>query len=158
MDDLTFSASITVARSADDLYDLVADVTNMGDWSPICKACWWEEEPGGPAVGAFFRGRNVTPERTWETRSEVVAAERGREFAFEVTTSRVRWGYTFRALGDGPDAGTELTERWDFPGSAFAFFQERYGDQAQAQIEERTRAAHEGIPETLAAIKAAAEK
>ncbi|SDJ52323.1 Polyketide cyclase / dehydrase and lipid transport [Frankineae bacterium MT45] len=153
MDALNFSASITVARSPEDVYDLVSDVTNMGDWSPVCKACWWEEEPGRAEVGAIFRGRNVTPDRTWETRSEVVAAERGREFAFEVTSSRVRWGYTFAAV----DGGTELTEHWDFPTSAYSFFEERYGDEAPAQIELRVKAAHAGIPATLAAIKATAE-
>ena len=32
----------------------------MGEWSPICRACWWDEG-GGPQVGAWFTGRNETP-------------------------------------------------------------------------------------------------
>ncbi len=63
---------------------MVADVTRMGEWSPVCKACWWEEGDG-PAEGAWFTGRNELPDRTWETRSLVVAADRGTEFAFQVT-------------------------------------------------------------------------
>src|SRR5205814_328861 len=36
------SDSIVVARSPEDLYDMVSDVTQMGSWSPVCKACWWD--------------------------------------------------------------------------------------------------------------------
>ena len=35
-------------------------------------------------MGAWFTGRNEVPGRTWETRSKVVAADRGREFAWVV--------------------------------------------------------------------------
>jgi predicted mannosyl-3-phosphoglycerate phosphatase (HAD superfamily) len=38
-----------------------------------------------------------------------------------------------------------------------ARFEERYGAKAQAQIADRTEAAHTGIPATLAALKKAAE-
>ena len=48
----------------------------MGEWSPICRACWWDEG-AGPEAGAWFTGRNETPERTWETRCQVVAADAG---------------------------------------------------------------------------------
>ena len=56
--------------------------------------CWWDEGDG-PRVGAYFTGRNETPGRTWETRSQVIAAERGRRFAFVVGDALVRWEYTF---------------------------------------------------------------
>src|SRR5438552_18641 len=88
------SDSIVVARSPEDLYDMVTDVTQMGSWSPVCKACWWDEG-AGPHVGAWFTGRNEVPDRTWETRSQVVVADRGREFAFIVNGTWTRWGYTF---------------------------------------------------------------
>lgn len=55
---------------------MVSDVTRMGEWSPVCRACWWDEG-AGPRVGAWFTGRNELPERTWETRSVMVAAEPG---------------------------------------------------------------------------------
>ncbi|CAN5837701.1 SRPBCC family protein [soil metagenome] len=149
---MEFSDSIEIAREPDALYALVSDVTRMGDWSPICRACWWDEGDG-PRVGAFFTGRNETPQRTWETRSQVVAAEPGREFAWEVNGGWVRWGFTFEPT----DTGTRLTESWTFQQKGLDGFRERYGDQADAQITERTEAAHRGIPETLAAIKHTAE-
>ena len=102
------SDSIVIARSPEDLYDMVSDVTRMGEWSPICAACWWDEG-GGPRAGAWFTGRNETAERTWETRSLVEVADRGREFTFAVFGSRVRWSYTFEAAEGGtgsPSPGT----------------------------------------------------
>ena len=55
------------------------------------------------------------------------------------------------------DGGTELTESWHFRPKGIAGFHERYGADAENQIANRTDAAHEGIPVTLAAIKKAAE-
>ena len=157
MSELSYQDSIRVDRDPETLYDLVSDVTRMGEWSPICAACWWDGDSGpgdgGPRVGAWFTGRNQTPERTWETRSQVVAADRGREFAWEVNRGWVRWGYTFAPAG----GGTTLTETWHFTPQGIAGFHERYGADAETQIAERTSAAHRGIPLTLAAIKQAAE-
>ncbi len=152
MVELTYAETIFIARGADDLYDLVSDVTRTGEWSPICRACWWDDG-AGPEVGAWFTGRNETPERTWETRSQVVAAHRGREFAFLVGGAWVRWGFVFSPTGDG----TDLTETWEFLPAGIERFHERFGDDALAQIEDRTQAAHQGIPATLAAIKRIAE-
>ena len=152
MSSLHYSGSIVVARSPETLYNMVSDVTRMGEWSPICKACWWDDGDE-PRVGAWFSGRNELPERTWETRSQVVAADRGREFAFEVNGGWVRWGYTFTVV----DSGTQVTESWEFLPAGIAGFHDRYGDDARAQIANRTEAAHQGIPVTLAAIKKAAE-
>jgi hypothetical protein len=152
MSSLRYSESVIVARSPESLYDMVSDVTRMGEWSPICKACWWDEG-GGPRAGAWFSGRNETPERVWETRSQVVTAERGREFTFEVARGWVRWSYTFTPVSEG----TELTESWEFLPDGIAGFHQRYGDEAEAQIANRAEAARTGIPVTLAAIKKTAE-
>jgi ribosome-associated toxin RatA of RatAB toxin-antitoxin module len=153
METLRHSASIAVDRSPDELYDLVSDVTRMGEWSPVCKACWWDDGDG-PRIGAKFTGGNERPERTWETRCEVVVADRGREFAWVVAEppTRARWSYTFAASNDG----TELTETWELPPEGSAFFEEVFGGDAPKEIGLRSDAAKKGIEETLAAIKAAA--
>ena len=105
---LSFSASTRIDCPPGKLYAMVSDVTRMGEWSPVCKACWWDEG-SGPEVGAWFTGRNEIPERTWETRSQVIVAEPGKEFAFMVGGNLVRWGYTLAPAGDG----TEVTESRD---------------------------------------------
>ena len=152
MSSLRHAESVVIQRSPADLYDLVSDVTRMGEWSPVCKACWWDEGDG-PRAGAWFTGRNELPERTWETRSRVVAADRGREFAFAVRGSWVRWGYTFTPV----EGGTQVTESWEFLPDGIAGFRDRFGPDAEAQIANRSEAAHRGIPVTLAALKNAAE-
>jgi hypothetical protein len=149
---LRHSESILIARTPDEVYTMISDVTRMGEWSPVCRACWWDEGDG-PQTGAWFTGRNETPTRTWETRAQVVTAEPGRTFAFTVGGGWVHWAYTCEPAPEG----TKLTESWHFSELGLAGFHERYGDDAQAQIADRTRAAHEGIPATLAAIKRAAE-
>lgn len=151
---LEFSDSVTVALVPEELYSLVSDVTRIGEWSPVCKACWWDDPAAGAVVGAWFTGRNVLPERTWETRSQVVAAEPGREFAWEVNNGWVRWGFTVEPEG----AGSRLTQHWRFLPKGLEGFGERFGADADAQIAERSRLALSGIPATLAAIKATAEQ
>lgn len=152
MTDLEFSDSILISRRPDDVYALVSDVTRMGEWSPVCRACWWDEG-AGPHVGAWFTGRNETPERTWETRSQVVAAEQGREFVWEVNNGWVRWGFTLEPAGDG----TRLTQSWNFLPTGIEGFRERFGEHADAEIAKRSEMAKSGIPATLAAIKKTAE-
>src|SRR5664280_2073263 len=152
MPELRYSESIVIADPPEKLYDMVSDVTRMGEWSPVCKACWWDDG-AGPTVGSWFTGHNETTERTWETRSQVVTADRGREFAYVVGGTRVRWGYTFAPVTEG----TEVTESWGFLPDGIAMFEERFGDEAPTQIANRTEAARQGIPVTLTAIKRVAE-
>jgi Polyketide cyclase / dehydrase and lipid transport len=143
---------VIIARPPDVAYDMVADVTRMGEWSPVCKACWWNADDT-PGVGARFTGRNEWADRTWETQAEVVAADRGREFAFVVLETGTRWGYQFSPV----QGGTRVTETWDIPPSAVAVWTQRAGADAEAQILDRTERTRTEIAATLAAIKKAAE-
>jgi hypothetical protein len=150
---LKYSESVVVASSPETLYNMVSDVTRMGEWSPVCKTCWWDEG-AGPTIGSWFTGRNELPERTWETRSQVVAADPGTEFAFVVGGKFARWGYGFHPV----EGGTEVTESWELLPDGITMFHERFGTDAQAQIENRSEAAQSGIPATLNALKRSAER
>ena len=143
-----------INRSPEELYDMVADVTRVGEWSPMCTACWWDEGVG-PHVGAKFTGRNQQRERTWETRSEVVTADRGHQFTWVVVEppNCARWDSSFVSV----DGGTEVTETWELPPEGSAFFEKRFGDDAAKEIGVRSDWAKNGIGATLAAIKGAAE-
>ena len=132
---------------------MVADVTRVGEWSPMCTACWWDEGDG-PDVGAKFTGRNEQGERTWETRSEVVAADRGLSLpGWWLSRPPARWDYSFVAV----DGGTEVTETWELPPEGSAFFEKMFGDDAAKEIDKRSDWAKNGIGATLAAIKGVAE-
>ena len=147
----SFSDSIIVSRPPEELYTLVSDVTRMGEWSPVCTGCWWDDDTRG--AGAWFTGHNEVPGKAWETRSQVVVDEPGREFTFIVGGDRTRWGYTFRPVA----AGTEMTESWEILPAGEVYFSERFGAEADAEIGQRSETARSGIQDTLAAIKKAAE-
>jgi hypothetical protein len=146
--------TVTVAAPPDAVYDLVADVTRMGEWSPVCKSAEWAD-----ASRAWFSGTNVAAERTWTTRCRVDVAERGKEFTFvncgsEGDTDLVRWSYTFAPAGDG----TEASEHWQvLPG--FAVFMERVapGMDVVAYLDSVVESTRDGMRQTLANVKAAAE-
>lgn len=154
MESLTHRESIEIDASPEVVYDLVTDVSRTGQWSPVCKESWYKDD-GGPRVGAVIVGKNVTPQREWQTESDVVAADRPREFAWVVGGNVARWGYDLEPLDDG--RRTRLTESWAVLPSGVEFFAHKYGDDANAQLEQRREAALSGIPATRAAIKRIAE-
>jgi hypothetical protein len=104
-----------VGAAPEVVWDLVADVTRMGEWSPETTRCRWLTEPPGPWVGARFAGTNVHRGRRWRTECTVVAAERGREFGFEVVGGGLlkvaRWTYAFRPVDDGCEVTETYTDR-----------------------------------------------
>ena len=145
---LTYAASVHVAAPPSVVYATVSDVTRTGEWSPVCRECWWDDGDG-PWVGSFFTGRNVTPARTWETRCEVIVADVDTAFGWSVTDGNVHWTYRLAAV----EGGTELTESWIFTEKGQDFFRTRFRDRAADEIAARAAAARDGIPATLAAIK-----
>ncbi|WP_241985307.1 hypothetical protein [Cryobacterium sp. TMS1-20-1] len=50
-----------------------------------------------------------------------------------------------------------LTESWEFLPDGIAMFEDKFGEEAHAEITDRTQQALDGIPKTLAAIKRIAE-
>ena len=79
--------SLEVAAPARLLWELVSDVTRMGEWSPESTGAQWRSGTPG-AVGATFRGANRRGRATWSTICQVVASEPGRVFAFAVARPR----------------------------------------------------------------------
>jgi hypothetical protein len=144
-----------IARTPEVIYEMVSDVTRMGEWSPVCTACRWDEGDA-PRVGAWFTGSNELGGRAWDTRCEVEVADPGREFAFVVggiANGRARWGYRFAAA----DGGTEVTESWQVLPGWLANFEDKTDDEIREMLATREKWARAGMPATLAALKQAAE-
>jgi hypothetical protein len=100
-----------IAAPAHTLYELVSDVTRMGEWSPENVGGRWLAGASGPLEGARFRGSNRRGWRRWSTTCRVVAASPGSAFAFDVSVAGIpasRWRYDFRPDGDA----TVVTETW----------------------------------------------
>jgi Polyketide cyclase / dehydrase and lipid transport len=111
MADTHAEATEVIAADAGALYDLVADLTQMGKWSPEAQGGRWVGGASGPTVGAKFRGNNKAGWRRWSTTAQVTAAERGKRFAFHITFTGVPiadWSYDFVADGDA----TKVVEEW----------------------------------------------
>jgi carbon monoxide dehydrogenase subunit G len=155
------SDSITVDRPPDDVYAIVSDVTRIGELSPVCQSCAWDDPAQAGNVGAVFTGHNVIGDITWDTQCEVVAAEPGREFAFvnrgqAGDTELVRWGYTFEPEGDG----TKVTESWQVLPAYPDMVREGAGDpnvDVKPRIDGMAQMARDGIKDTLANLKRVAE-
>ncbi|MEM7092426.1 MAG: SRPBCC family protein [Actinomycetota bacterium] len=144
-------ASIEIGASAEAIYDMVSDITRMGEWSPEAVGGRWLDGATG-AEGDWFVGENETPDRSWERECQVAAAEPGRDFTFVVGGVEANctwWSYEMDAIDGG---ATRLTERWwmvnKTPAMAAA---------SQEQFDGRVAYTEEMLHTTLAAIKAAAE-
>ena len=148
------SETLTIAASPDGVYDLVADITRIGEWSPVCKSAVWDDDSH-----AWFTGTNVIPERSWVTKCRVDVAERGKEFTFvncgmDGDVDLVRWSYTFAPAGDG----TEVTEHWQvLPGYAGFMGRLAPGMDLATYLDGVMPTTQEGMRQTLANLKAGAE-
>ncbi len=110
----TDEASIVIDAPAEQIYDLVSDLPRMGEWSPECAAVEWIDGASGPAVDARFVGHNRSGPRgliKWSRRGRVLAAERGREFAFATEEGGVE-GTTWRYRLEPVDGGTRVYESY----------------------------------------------
>jgi len=92
------------------VWALLADLEQMGQWSPECYRVRWLDRASSPATpGARFQGWNRLGWMRWSMTCQVKTAEPGRELAFS-TIQRgrelVRWKYRLEAAG----GGTDLTE------------------------------------------------
>ena len=154
--DASDAADITVeeviAAPAEVLYDLVSDVTRMGEWSPETTSCRWVGGATGPRKGARFRGSNRNGWRRWSTSCTVVAAEPGSRFSFDVDLARLpisRWTYEFVP----EDQGTRVRESWT---DRRAGWMDRFGKPVRG-ITDTLAHNRAGIEATLAALRRHAE-
>jgi hypothetical protein len=104
-----------VSATASQVYDLVADLPRMGEWSPECAAVEWEDAHAGPVVGARFVGHSRTGPRKlirWSRRGRVLVVDPGHEFAF-ATEEGGREGVVWRYRFEPVDGGTCVTESYE---------------------------------------------
>ncbi len=145
-----------IQASAEDLYDVVADVTRTPELSPEVVSCEWLDGATGPAVGARFRAKNRAGRGPdWHNTPVVTVADRGREFAFSRTekgAGTIVWRYVFTPEG----SGTRVTESYEVtrPLTLFGWFiiGVLYGNK------DRRGDLRRGMTETLERLAALTEK
>ncbi len=145
-------ASIEISASPETVYDLVSDVTRMGEWSSENVGADWLDGGSG-REGDWFNGHNKAGDREWTRACQVARAERGRDFTFVVDGVEKNctwWSYEMTPIDGGR---TVLTERWwlvnKTPGMQAA---------TQEQFDERAALTQTMLETTIAAIKGVAER
>jgi hypothetical protein len=114
---MTDSVTVQMAASPEAVWDLVSDVTRIGELSPETIDARWTRGSTGPEPGAWFKGqvrRNGVGPTYW-TLCKVVAAEPGREFGFTVMAGDRpvnTWRYRIEPSGDG----VSVTESFELAG------------------------------------------
>ena len=110
--------TVWMAAPPDEVWDLVSDVTRIGEFSPETFEAKWTRGSTRPEVGATFSGhvkRNGVGPTYWSP-CRVTACEPGRVFEFAVGTEAVtanNWGYRLAAR----DGGTDVTEYFRLAGN-----------------------------------------
>ena len=119
------TGEVTVWMDAppDVVWDLVSDVTRIGEFSPETFEAKWTRGATGPAVGARFKGhvkRNGIGPTYW-TGCVVTVCEPERHFEFGVVIDKPLnyWGYRL----EPHDGGTNVTEYFRFePGAVLRVY------------------------------------
>jgi hypothetical protein len=102
------AVTVYMNAPAQEIWDLVADIRNTGEFSPEVFESEWLDGVTEPTLGARFRGhvkRNEIGPVYWST-CRVTACEPGREFGFAVLMGDRavnNWHYEFVPRGDGTD-------------------------------------------------------
>jgi uncharacterized protein YndB with AHSA1/START domain len=141
--------TVRIEASPEAVYDLVADITRMPEWSPETYKAEWRPGWTSAVPGARFRGWNKMGPLRWFTDPVIDVADRGRELAFttglfgrgRLTT----WRYRFEPTADG--TATDVTESWE----------EHSGLMARVLPKGRVEGLKSGMQQTLARLKAAGE-
>jgi len=109
MTDWTVSVSRDISADPVTIWEAITDVTRMGEWSPECHTCTWDDGFSGPEVGAVFTGQNRNGDFEWTTQAKVTEAVPGQSFAFDAMARDfvfAKWAYELEAI----DGGTRVTE------------------------------------------------
>jgi uncharacterized protein YndB with AHSA1/START domain len=160
---LTAAAEEVVTARPELVWDLVADVTRVGEWSPECIRGAWLGHPGRPQPGARFTGRSRFANGfESEVTCVVTEADRPRAFAWVVLDDSgdpARPSSAWRYQIDPLPGGSRVRQRFTHgPGASYLRAAAAEApDQAAEIIAGRRDALRANMSTTLSAMKAAAE-
>jgi len=146
--------AMEMAAAPERVWSLLADVTRMGEWSPVCGRCEWTDGAVGPEVGARFVGHSRQGIVRFSRVCEVTASDPGRDFAFRTFfqgAESTRWRYQFEPT----PTGTRVTESYEVVVMPrwVRFLHHFPGMHAKAR-----RDARRNMTSTLACLRSAAER
>lgn len=144
--------AIEIAAPPERVWDLIADVRRMSEWSPQVDSTRLRSGFDEVGLGTRFTNRNSLGELVWTTHAEVVRFAPAAELAFRVEENWVVWSFSLEPSG----AGTRVTQRRRAPDgiSQLSYDLTEGFMGGQEAFTESLRA---GMASTLAALKQAAE-
>lgn len=149
---LEVSVSRLIEAPTEAVYDLISDVTRMGEFSPENTGATWKGDATAAQVGARFKGTNRLGWLTWSTTPTITAAERGRRFAFRVPgRSGASWTYEFEPTGSGVRVTESMRQEHPTP-LPIRFLQRRVG------VTDRAEHLRSDMTVTLDRLAVAAER
>jgi len=146
------SVTTEIAAPAEKVWDMVADLTRMHEWSPENEGTTWLKGATGAVPGATFKGTNKAGKKEWATKGTIVQAEPGRVLSFQVTAMGMKVAlWTYRV--EPTDGGCAVTESWDDERGTLI----KVAGKAATGVADRVAHNRDGMEETLRNLKAAAE-
>ena len=146
------SVTVQMAATPAAVWDLVSDVSRIGEFSPETFEARWTRGATGPAVGAYFKGhvkRNGVGPTYW-TLCRVTECEPERDFGFVVEMNGDalnHWRYQLRPVA----GGTEVAESFELAPKGYLKLYWAVLGKLRGRTNER------GMRQTLERIRAIAE-
>ena len=148
----TLEDSIEIDAPPAAVWALVSDPRNQARWSP--QTAKTIVRGGSVSQGTKMININRDGIKVWPTQSQIVRFTPEKEIAWRIRENWTVWSFTLEPTADG---GTRLTERREAP-KGISDLSVRLTKVALGGVENFTNDLKRGITETLAKIKADAEK
>lgn len=148
--DLGASVTVEMAATPERVWEVVSDVTRIGELSPETFEAEWLDGATGPVLGARFRGhvnRNGSGLTYWTT-CRVTSCVPGRSFGFDVLGPRGMVVNTWRYEIAPSTAGSSVTESFLLHDGILTRLYWRFAGRRRAQTNVR------GMAQTLDRVKA----
>lgn len=99
-------ANVFVEAPPSAVWEVVSDVTRVGEWSGECRGCSWVGQADSASPGARFRGRNRRGSFRWTRLNEVIQADAPHRLVWKTIArppypDSVEWELTLVPHGDG---------------------------------------------------------
>ena len=116
MGTLPKSGQVEVVTNAtpEAIWEIVSDITRVGDWSHECKAGVWVDGATSSRPGARFKGSNKNGRQSWTRSNEILSADAPHELSWRTVPSRLYpdssiWTITLEPV----DGGTRIVQRFE---------------------------------------------
>jgi uncharacterized protein YndB with AHSA1/START domain len=165
---MRIDAEIMVAAPPGVVWDLLADITNTGNWSPECIRAAWLDGHHDARPGVRFSGRNRVPGGfEWTVTCVITQSDPLRMLEWVVlddedSTQTVdhpssRWRYE---LDPAPGCATFVRHAFEHgpANSGLRWMMRRHPERSAEVIEDRRQTLLANMRHTLVAMKAAAEE